>query len=67
MAKLSKETQAYKNKLEYIKEYNKQMPKIYVQFNPKTEADLIEWLNDKAKATYIKDLIKEDMKRNGAL
>ena len=67
MAKLSKETQAYKNKLEYIKLYNKQMPKIYVQFNPKTESDLIEWLNDKAKATYIKDLIKEDMKRNGAL
>ena len=67
MAKLSKETQAYKNKLEYIKSYNKQMPKIYVQFNPKTEADLIEWLNDKAKATYIKDLIKEDMKRNGVL
>ena len=67
MAKLSKETKAYKNKLEYIKAYNKQMPKIYVQLNPKTEADLIEWLNDKAKATYIKDLIKEDMKRNGAL
>ena len=62
--KLSKETQAYKNKLEYIKDYNKKMPKIYVQFNPKTEQDIIDWLNGRQKATYIKKLIREDMKKD---
>ncbi len=67
MAKLRKETQAYKNKLEYIKAYNKMMPKLTLQFNPKTEMDIIEWLNDKTKATYIKELIREDIKRNGGL
>lgn len=63
MAKLSKDTQAYKNKLKYIKEYNKNAPKLFIQLNPRTESDLIEWLNTKVKATYIKELIREDMKR----
>lgn len=65
MVKLSKETQAYKNKLEYIKKYNKEVcKKIYMQLNPRTEADIIEWLEGRRKATYIKQLIREDMKKN---
>jgi hypothetical protein len=61
----NKNTVAYKNKLIYIREYNKKSPRISIQFNAKTEADMIEWLNDKSKATYIKELIKKDMERNG--
>lgn len=64
MAKLSKDTMAYKNKLKYIKEYNKKVPKLYVQFNPKTEMDIVNWLNGRRKATYIKQLIREDMAKN---
>ena len=63
-AKLRKETQAYKNKLAYIREYNKSNPKFYVQFNPRTEADMLEWLEGKRKATYIKALIRKDMEEN---
>ena len=61
----NKNSKAYKNKLIYIREYNKKSPRISVQFNIKTEADMIEWLNDKAKATYIKELIRKDIERNG--
>ena len=60
----NKNTQAYKNKLIYIREYNKKSPKVSVQFNYKTESDMIEWLNGKQKATYIKKLIREDMQKN---
>ena len=63
MSKLSKETTAYKNKLKYISEYNKTRPKVYIQLNPKTEQDMIDWLADKAKATYIKELIRKDMNK----
>ncbi|MDV3426398.1 MAG: hypothetical protein LIR50_04290 [Bacillota bacterium] len=61
---ISKESQAYHNKLIYIREYNKKSPRLYIQLNNKTEADLIEWLNGKRKATYIKQLIREDMKKH---
>ncbi len=64
MAKLSKNTMAYKNKLNYIKEYNKKSPKLYIQFNIKTEKDLIDWLEGRQKATYVKQLIRDDMKKN---
>jgi len=63
MAKLGKDTMAYKNKKKYIVEYNKSLKRIYIQLNPKTEADLIEWLSSRSKATYIKKLIREDIKR----
>lgn len=62
--KLNKDTQAYKNKLAYIKQFNSKMRRYHIQFNPKKEADLIEWLEGKRKATYIKQLIREDMKKN---
>ena len=65
MATLNKETQAYKNKLEYIKKYNKNVcKKIYMQLNPRTEEDIIQWLDGRRKATYIKQLIREDMSKN---
>ena len=63
--KLSKDTTAYRNKLIYIREYNKKSPKINIQFNAKTEADMIQWLEGRQKATYVKQLIREDMIRNG--
>ena len=65
MAKLGKDTIAYRNKLNYIREYNKKSPKLYIQFNSNTEADLIQWLEGRQKATYIKQLIREDMNRKG--
>lgn len=64
MPKLSKDTVAYKNKKNYIREYNKKNYKLYIVFNINTEPDLVEWLNGRAKATYIKQLIREDMKKN---
>ena len=63
--KLNKETTAYKNKLEYIKGYNKEnSKKITFLLSKKSEADIIQWLEGKRKATYIKQLIREDMKKN---
>lgn len=61
---VNKETEAYKNKLNYIKKYNKTVEKLYMQLNPRTESDIIEWLKGRRKATYIKQLIREDMKKN---
>lgn len=60
----NKETMAYKNKISYIKEYNKKKVKLYMELNPKTESDIIQWLNGRRKATYIKQLIREDMKNH---
>jgi len=60
----NKETMAYKNKISYIKEYNKKKVKLYMELNPKTESDIIKWLNGRRKATYIKQLIREDMKNH---
>ena len=62
MAILNKNTAAYKNKLEYIKEYNKKGVKLYIQLNRNTDSDIIEWLEDKQKATVIKKLIREEMR-----
>lgn len=62
-SKLNKNTLAYKNKLAYIKEYNKKGYKIYLQFNRNTDSDIIKWLEDKQKATVIKRLIREKMQK----
>ena len=60
---LSKDTQAYKNKLAYIHRIQKEQPKLTLLFNPNTEQDLIDWLALVGpKATYIKALIRNDMK-----
>jgi len=59
----NKESLAYKNKLAYIKRMNKLNKRFYIILNPKTEQELIDWLADKQKGTYIKKLIREDMAR----
>lgn len=61
MAKLNKDTMAYKNKVKYIHQYCKNCSRVYLLLNPATESDLIEWLKDKKKATYVKQLIRNDM------
>jgi len=42
---------------------------VNVRLSKKYDADIIEWLNmlgkDFGKATYIKQLIRDDMKRKG--
>lgn len=57
----NKNTMAYKNKLAYIREQNKLVKRFYVTLNPSTEQDLIDWMNGRAKATYVKQLIRKDM------
>lgn len=57
----NKESMAYKNKLAYIKEKNKESKRFYITLNPSTESDLIEWLKGRKKATYVKQLIRKDM------
>ena len=59
----NKQSMAYKNKLAYIKEQNKLNLRFYFTLNPNTESDLIQWLNGRKKATYIKQLIREDMNK----
>ncbi|MBR3208900.1 MAG: hypothetical protein IKF82_01395 [Bacilli bacterium] len=61
MANARKGTKAYENKLKYIHQYVKSMPRFFITLNPRTEADLIEWLEGKRKATYVKQLIRADM------
>lgn len=59
---LSKNTQAYKNKLAYIHRIQKTQPKFTLLFNPNTEQDMIDWLKEVGpKATYVKALIRKDM------
>lgn len=62
--KLSKESQAYRNKLEYIKKRNSKCKKIQIILNPNTEQDLIDWMKVHSKAPYIKALIRKDMNDN---
>lgn len=59
----NKESIAYKNKLAYIKEVKKRNVRIYIELTPNTEQDIINWLSDKKKATYIKQLIRNDMNK----
>lgn len=59
----NKESMAYKNKLAYIKRKNKEIQRFYITLNPSTEQDLIEWIEGRKKATYVKQLIREDMNK----
>lgn len=62
MAKLNKNTMAYKNKLVYIHQVTKSWERYFFTLNPNTEQDLIDWLADKKpRAGYIKSLIRKDM------
>jgi hypothetical protein len=43
--------------------YNKEnIANKVVSFNKNTEAELLEWIQDLAFGTYVKQLIREDMK-----
>ena len=59
----NKESMAYKNKLAYIKECNKKKYRFYITINPKTEKELYDWLDGRKKATYVKQLIREEIAR----
>lgn len=66
MGNLSKE--AYQNKLDYIREYNKQNSiRKVVWFNSKNARDMkiLEQLNEKKSCSeYIKNLIEQDHKED---
>lgn len=54
------------NNIKYITEYQKaNMKQINVRLSKKYDADIIEWLDllgeDLGKATYIKQLIRDDI------
>ena len=55
------------NNITYITKYQKENTiQVNLRLSKKDDADVIEWLNDledKGKATYLKELIREDMKR----
>lgn len=60
------------NDITYITKYQKvNTTQVNVRLSYKYDADLVDWMNrieselDTGKATYIKGLIREDMKRRG--
>lgn len=65
---LNKETVAYKNKLKYIAEYNKtKNTKISISLSKEYDKDIIDRLDEvSGKATYIKKLIRFDIKNQKA-
>lgn len=46
--------------------YNKKCKVIQVRINKETEADILEWLAKGAAGTRIKELIRQDIKKNPA-
>lgn len=67
MAKLSKETTAYKNKLKYIKEYRRNNEQILrVRASKIHDKDILDYLDTlKNKSTLIKQLIRKHMEEVG--
>ena len=61
---LNKESAAYKNKLRYIAQYNREKTfKVFLSLNKANDKDIIDRLNEvPAKTTYIKELIRKDIK-----
>ena len=60
------------NDITYITKYQKaNTTQVNVRLSFKYDADLVDWMNriepelDMGKSTYIKKLIREDMKRRG--
>jgi len=55
------------NNVKYITKYQKaNTTQVNVRLSKKYDADIIDWLDSKeAKATYIKQLIREDMRLCG--
>lgn len=66
MSKLSKDTTAYKNKLNYIAKYNKENGKkktIFFNINNERDMVLLTHLESKpCMAEYVKSLIEKDLK-----
>ncbi len=62
-----KEEENMGNNITYITRYQKENTiLVNIRLSKKYDADVIEWLNtleDKGKATYLKELIRADMKR----
>lgn len=60
-----KEETSVSNNVKYITKYQKENTvQINLRLSKKYDADIVEWLNslgDKGKATYLKELIREDM------
>lgn len=54
------------NDIKYIAEYQKaNTTQVNIRLSKKYDIDIIKWLENKdPKATYIKQLIREDMKRS---
>lgn len=51
------------NQNKYIQQFMKENVTVKkVSFNNQNDADLLEWLSDKTFSTYVKQLIREDMK-----
>ena len=54
------------NNVKYIEKYQKEHTiQVNLRLSKKYDADIIDWLNslgNKEKATYLKELIREDMK-----
>lgn len=46
--------------------YEKKCKKFVLRLNMETEADIIEWLSRGKAGTRIKELIREDIKKNPA-
>lgn len=44
--------------------YAKKCKFVQLRFNTETETELVEWLNRGNTATRIKELIREDLKKN---
>ena len=62
-----KEEEFMGNNIDYITRYQKENTiQVNLRLSKKYDADVIEWLNaleDKGKATYLKELIRGDMKQ----
>ena len=66
MSNVAKNTVAYERKKEYIKKFNREnYANISFFVNKSKETDIINKLNEKPnKAGYIKQLIREDIKKS---
>ena len=61
---MNKELEGYKNKLKYIKEYNKKNFKTISFCLHKTDdADIIEWIKKiPNKSQWLREIVKKEMK-----
>lgn len=72
MMQENKQENMEKKEVKYITRYQKEnTTQVNIRFNYKFDMPMINWMNsiekelDIGKATYLKNLIKEDMKKRG--